>query len=148
MIDLSPWNKLQEFDLETAAKLWYASVNNVVIYEAPCAEDNPYYHRLIVGIQNHQLKIEDAHLLIAERGSVTLTRSNLIQFFRTVNEEIPIFLRSQNYQQEYQSLAVENSLLKKWISEGLAEGILNNNYTVKYWLARVLAFFWSAFREA
>ena len=62
MIDLTPWNKLQQFDLETAAKLWYASINNVDISDTPSADFNPYYQRLAVAIRNHQLKIEDAHL--------------------------------------------------------------------------------------
>ena len=33
MIDFTPWDKLQEFDMETTATLWYASANNVEILD-------------------------------------------------------------------------------------------------------------------
>ena len=51
MIDFTPWDKLQEFDMETTATLWYASTNNVEILDIPPLELNPYYHRLTAGIR-------------------------------------------------------------------------------------------------
>ena len=78
MIDFTPWDKLQEFDMETTTTLWYASANNVEILDIPSLELNPYYHRLTAGIRNNQLKIEDAHLSLTEKGSVIFTRSNLV----------------------------------------------------------------------
>ena len=33
MIDFTPWDKLQEFDMEITATLWYASAINVEILD-------------------------------------------------------------------------------------------------------------------
>ena len=105
------WDKLQEFDMETTATLWYASTNNVEILDIPPLELNPYYHRLTAGIRNDQLKIEDAHLSLAEKGSVIFTRSNLVNFLMTINEYIPLFLLPS----EYRWLSKETSPFKTWL---------------------------------
>ena len=41
MIDFTPWDKLQEFDMETTATLWYASTNNVEILDKEITKSIP-----------------------------------------------------------------------------------------------------------
>jgi hypothetical protein len=142
MIDFTPWDKLQEFDMETTAMLWYASANNVEILDIPSLELNPYYHRLTAGIRNNQLKIEDAHLSLADKGSVMFTRSNLVNFLMTINEYIPLFLLPS----EYRWLSKETSPFKTWLLERLMEGKLNNNYGIWYWIACCVKKLWGKFK--
>ena len=144
MIDYTQWDSAQEFDIELAAKLWFASVNNVDITEAPAEELNPYYHRLIAGIRNDQLKIEDAHLVLAEKGRVILTRPNLMKFFNASAQSNPVFLLPP----EYRWLHHEVSQLKTWLVKALMEGKLNDNFGPKYWVAYLIEKLWFNFRRA
>jgi hypothetical protein len=139
MIDYKDWNRVHEFDLDTAAKLWYVSAKNVYISDVPPLEDNPYYHRLIAAIRNNQLKIEDVHLSMG--GPAILTRGNLIQFFEDINEYIPIFLRSL----EHHRLVNEGCRMKKRLISPLIEGKLNGNRGIKYWFARAVVCLWPKF---
>ena len=141
-MDFSNWNNVHEFDIETAAKLWFVSDNNVEMSDVPSPEDNPYYHRLAVAIRNNQLKIADAHLPMD--GPAILTRWNLIQLFEDINEYIPIFLRPL----EYQRLVNEGCRMKIWLIDCLMEGKLNGNRGVKYWFARVVVIIWPKFHSS
>ena len=144
MIDFTYWDKSQEFELETAANLWFASVNNVDLTEAPLAELNPYYNRLTAGIRNHQLKIEGAHFVLAEQGTVILTRFNLIQFLGTLNEYIPMFLLPS----DKRWLVKEESPFKAWLLKALTDGELDGNAGLKYWLASLIKKLWLKFRTS
>jgi hypothetical protein len=143
MMDFTSWDKLQEFDIETAAKLWFASVNNVNLNEVPPPEHNPYYHRLAVGIDKDQLKIEDGHLDLAEQGIVRLTRFNLMKFFNASVECIPAFLLPQGYRW----LAKEENPFKAWVVKALMEGKLDDNVGPKYWMAYLIEKVWPNFRN-
>ena len=103
MIDYKDWNRVHEFDLDTAAKLWYVSAKNVYISDVPPLEDNPYYDRLIAAIRNNQLKIEDVHLSMG--GPAILTRGNLI------NTKSKVVASNDLYSQMFfQNINVNSSL--------------------------------------
>ncbi len=144
MIDLATLYKSQEFKLETASNLWFVSINDVNLNEVPPPEHNPYYNLLERGIRNDQLRIEDAHLDLAEKGNVILTRLNLMKFFNASAECIPAFLLPQ----EYRWLVKEESPLKEWLLKILMDRKLNSKRGLLYGVARLIEKCWPNFRSA